>query len=640
MTPPTARWRAIAAGLLAACPLAMLETFPGLRFSLAPGLNADIHTALEVVSIVVSAMIFSVSWHTLVWNRSSKSALVCTLFGCVATADLAHVIAFEATSALGTGSAVARVFIPFFVARLVAAAALLLLALDFSLTAPPRAARHWLGVLAISVGVAAGALALDAQESGVFFVPGVGLSHVKIWLEALLIVLNLVAAGLFLRRFRQGGDAHWLILATALGIMALSEFSFARYSSLTDVYFVYGHVLKVVAYVALYHTLFRRMISRPFEELVVARNQLAVTSARWQMLFEHSLDAVVIGTPDGGVVAANPAACHLFGMSESELVAKGRVGIAAPGDPRLDQLVQVRSIQGFARGEVSFQRGDGSTFEAEVASAVFNDNHGRPLTSVLIRDISERKAFESRIVALNSSLEERVLQRTGELAQANSELAQFSWGIAHDLRAPLAAIGGFAGAIQANFYNDLPVKGQHYLRRIVANVSRMEGLIDSILSLYRISHSPIRHDDLDLSAMSQQVAEELAFSEPSRRVLFEIAPGLMARGDRALILSLLQNLIGNAWKFTRSTQEPVIQFGADPTLGNGWFIRDNGVGFESTQAGELFKMFRRLHDQADFSGHGLGLAGAKRIVERHGGTIDIQAQPGKGAIVRFSLSPA
>jgi len=165
----------------------------------------------------------------------------------------------------------------------------------------------------------------------------------------------------------------------------------------------------------------------------------------------------------------------------------------------------------------------------------------------------------------------------------------------------------------------------------------MEGLISSILSLYRVSHSPVQHDNLDLSAMAQQVAEELQLSDPSRHVRFDITPGMRTRGDRALIQALLQNILGNAWKFTRTAPTPLIEFSPEPAQPGSWFVRDNGVGFESKFSGELFSMFRRLHDQAQFEGHGLGLAGARRIVERHGGKIEIQAEPGKGAIVRFWL---
>jgi len=620
-----------------AVPLLVLEWLPGLRFQIGSTLNGQIHTVLEVLSIIGSAMIFSVAWNALAWQRSSVMALACCCFGSVALSDLAHVALFEPTPSFAGGEGLARAYIPFFLARLATALALVVLACEPRIgTVPPRL--RWVA-LAVSLVLgclfaAAGAL---STASALLFRPGVGPTPLKIAMDLSVAVVELAGALLFARQFGRSRDHQSGLMAAALGVLAMSQYAFTRYASASDAFFVYGHILKVIAYMALYRAMYVWMLRQPYLELLAARRTLAVAVERWRKLFEHSLDAVMIGTSAGAVLAANPAACRLFGRSEAELVAGGRAMVVFEGDPRLQPLMQARARDGSTRGELTYRRSDGSLFEAEVATATFQDAEGRELTNVVIRDLTDQKALEAQRAEMNVALERRVLERTRQLERANADLAQFSYGIAHDLRAPLAAIGGFAGALGQDG-QPLAPRSAHYLARIVANVARMEGVIEAMLGLYRLSQSPLLVREVDLSEMARQIVDDLAFTAPQRKVEAVIEEGLRVRGDQALLHALLQNLIGNAWKFTSDREDGArIVLARLPGRQAAFEVRDNGVGFDPERAGELFAMFRRLHDASQFAGYGLGLAGAKKIVERHGGEIAIEGRPGEGATVRFSL---
>jgi signal transduction histidine kinase len=181
--------------------------------------------------------------------------------------------------------------------------------------------------------------------------------------------------------------------------------------------------------------------------------------------------------------------------------------------------------------------------------------------------------------------------------------------------------------------------GRDYLRRVRQAAARMSELIESLLKVSRVTRGALSIEGLDLSRMAEDIVGELRAADPQRHVDVRIEPGLHARGDRALVRSLLQNLLGNAWKFTREREDACIAFGREGQ-GHVFFVHDNGVGFEQTYVDKLFRPFQRLHDDARYAGEGIGLATVKRIVERHGGSIHAQGRPGHGAVFTFTLEPA
>jgi signal transduction histidine kinase len=243
--------------------------------------------------------------------------------------------------------------------------------------------------------------------------------------------------------------------------------------------------------------------------------------------------------------------------------------------------------------------------------------------------------------ASEARLEARVAQRTQELTYANQELESFSYSVSHDLRAPLRAIDGFSQALLEDEGERLSAQGRQLLQRLRTAATRMGQLIDDLLQLSRVGRSEMRRERVDLSALAHQVAEELRRSEPGRDVRFDIAEGLEAQGDARLLRVALENLLGNAWKFTSRCPTARIELFAENRQGRPLYtVRDNGVGFNMAYAGKLFSPFQRLHKATDFPGTGIGLATVQRIVHRHGGSIEADAGPGTGATFRFTLGEA
>ncbi|RYF14385.1 MAG: PAS domain S-box protein [Comamonadaceae bacterium] len=237
----------------------------------------------------------------------------------------------------------------------------------------------------------------------------------------------------------------------------------------------------------------------------------------------------------------------------------------------------------------------------------------------------------------NEELERRVRERTEALRRINEELAAFSLAVAHDLRAPLAGIRGFTRAAAERLQPDGDAKVAHYLGRVDASAGRMEELLAGLLSLSRVGSAELVWQPVNLSALAREAAEALQAAHPARRVRVCVHDGLHARADLGLLRTLVDNLVGNAWKFSAGRDPAHIEVGQEPQ--GVYFVRDDGAGFDMTRAQELFAPFRRLHDVQEFSGVGIGLASARRVVERHGGRIWAESAPGEGAVFRFTLGP-
>ncbi|MBS2025143.1 MAG: hypothetical protein JST92_22310 [Deltaproteobacteria bacterium] len=259
----------------------------------------------------------------------------------------------------------------------------------------------------------------------------------------------------------------------------------------------------------------------------------------------------------------------------------------------------------------------------------------RGLTNELQRDNEALQRAQVEIARLNLALGEQV-QR---LEQTNRELESFSHSVSHDLRAPLRAIDGFARALDEDHGETLGADGRFALSRIRAGSQRLGQIINDLLSLSRMSRGPLKRAPIDVSALAQQVAEALQKSAPARTIEWVIAPGLAVEGDPGLIRLLLENLLGNAWKYSSKKPRARIELGVrDDPRGRTFFVRDDGAGFDMAYAGKLFKPFERLHAQSDFEGTGIGLATVQRIVLRHGGRIWAEAAPGQGATFSFTLA--
>ena len=230
-------------------------------------------------------------------------------------------------------------------------------------------------------------------------------------------------------------------------------------------------------------------------------------------------------------------------------------------------------------------------------------------------------------------------ERTQELRAANAELEAFSYSVSHDLRGPLRAIDGFSQVVLARYADKLDADGRHALERVRAGSGRMGVLIDSMLELSRLGRRPLELRDVELSALAAEVVEELRAGEPERDVEVLIEPNVSAVGDKELLRVALQNLLGNAFKFSSQQPHARVQFGRTEHAGQtAIFVRDNGVGFDINHADKLFRPFERLHSESQFSGTGIGLATVQRVIARHGGRVSAQGAIGDGATFYFTLA--
>ena len=256
----------------------------------------------------------------------------------------------------------------------------------------------------------------------------------------------------------------------------------------------------------------------------------------------------------------------------------------------------------------------------------------------LAQEVAERRHVEEEVRRLNDSLEQRIQERTAQLEGANRELEAFSYSVSHDLYAPLRHIEAFSSMLLEDHGPKLDEQAVHYLNRIKAGVVRMGGLIDALLKLSRVGRAEMRRQQVDLSDMATAILHQFQESEPERRVTISVQGQLTALGDRELLGVVLQNLLGNAWKYTGLREGASVEFGCCEVAGEtAYFVRDNGIGFDMSHANKLFGVFRRLVSENEFPGTGIGLATVQRIIARHGGRVWAEGAQNQGAVFYFTL---
>jgi light-regulated signal transduction histidine kinase (bacteriophytochrome) len=269
---------------------------------------------------------------------------------------------------------------------------------------------------------------------------------------------------------------------------------------------------------------------------------------------------------------------------------------------------------------------------AQLRRKQFEDEHRRIREQLLAREL---EAAEARSAA---ALAETRATLIAQLERKNEELEAFSYSVSHDLRAPLRSIDGFSQALMEDCADQIDETGADHIRRVRAATQRMGELIDDLLSLSKVGRADLRREPIDLAEIASSIAADLARKEPERAVAVDIADALHVEADGRLLRAALENLVGNAWKFTSREPEARIEIGCETREGaRAFFVRDNGDGFDPKYAARLFQPFQRLHTEEQFPGTGIGLATVRRIVERHRGRVWAEGEVGVGATVWFTI---
>ncbi len=381
------------------------------------------------------------------------------------------------------------------------------------------------------------------------------------------------------------------------------------------------------------------VVCQDVTERKLAEEALRKSELKFSKIF-HSVPALIGITTvaEGRCIDINEAGLRTLGYLREEMVGRTMLELGVwESEAARDRVIRVLEEDGMVRDlEVNFRGKNGKTFTGLFSAEPVDFNGDRYMLSI-VNDITERKRMEEEIARLNTDL----AARAAELEGANKELEAFNYTVAHDLRKPLTVVNGYCQAIRELCGVKLDEACTGYLREAYDGTLRMNRLIDALLNFSRLAHIEPRRETVDLSAMAHVAAAELKLAGPGRRITFLVADGVSADGDPALLRVVLENLLGNAWKYTGAREEAVIEFGVAEIDGKpACFVRDNGAGFDMEYAEKLFIPFQRLPGAHEFKGHGIGLATVERIIRRHGGRLWAEAEPGKGATLWFTLPAA
>lgn len=340
------------------------------------------------------------------------------------------------------------------------------------------------------------------------------------------------------------------------------------------------------------------------------------------------------------VIWANAAACRLFDRTERELrQVPCRALFGLDSQAAAASLEQSLRSRREARMHVDVARKYGETRSVEIRlEPLPGDRALRPCAALLMHDRSadqERLQQDGRAI---ERLRNKMRERSLELEVTGKELESFTYTVSHDLRAPIRVVEGFAKILQEDYDDRLDRVGHDHLQRILSAAARMTQMIDALLGLSRLSGQPIAPEQIDLSRMADTIAEELRGADAPRRAFVRVQPGMLVEGDRTLLRVMLENLLGNAWKYTSKRADAQIEFGCSGIGPDAVYcVADNGEGFDMRFADRLFGVFQRLHSASEFPGTGVGLATVQRIVRRHGGRVWAESEPGRGSRFYFTL---
>ena len=377
------------------------------------------------------------------------------------------------------------------------------------------------------------------------------------------------------------------------------------------------------------------------EELHQALEDVDAARARYSNFYDLSPVGFCSLSDQGIIIEANLTLAEILDTPHSELVGQPIIRFILEEDQRNHRL---RFKQVFETGapfahDLRLENSNETKSWVHIAGVAAQSGDGATVCHAVISDISKLRQAHAKIQLMAGELEKQVVERTAQLEFANRELESFSASVSHDLRSPLQSIHGFSEILLEEYREKLDDTGKDYLSRIRRSSERMGELIEDLLKLSHVVQSEMHCTEIDLSTLTREVLADIALANPERQIEVFITAGMLVRADLRLLKVAIENLLRNAWKFTSRAKDPQIEVREQivPDGRKTFLIRDNGAGFDMAQAGRLFTAFQRLHESNDFEGTGIGLAIVQRIIQRHGGEIWAEGEPGNGATFYFTL---
>jgi PAS domain S-box-containing protein len=386
--------------------------------------------------------------------------------------------------------------------------------------------------------------------------------------------------------------------------------------------------------------IWRHQSIRFYKEKSETQDLLIASETRYRRLFETAKDGIIILDAETGmIVDINPFLLDMLGYSYEAFLKKyiWEIGFFKNVIANKDNFLELQQKEYIRYEDLPLETADGKEVHVEFVSNVYMVNNSKVI-QCNIRDITERKRADMEIRKFYAELEQRVIERTAQLQNANSELEAYSYSVSHDLRAPLRGIDGFSLALYEDYFDKLDDTAKNYIERIRAGTKKMDELIDSLLKLSRVSRFEMKVESVNLSAMVKGISNALTESGGTRKADFIIQENITAMCDANLMNIVFENLLSNAWKFTSKTDKTVIEFGViKENLKLVYYIRDNGVGFDMMYYDKLFGAFQRLHPETEYPGTGIGLTTVQRIIGRHNGEIRAESKLNEGTTFYFTL---
>jgi PAS domain S-box-containing protein len=375
--------------------------------------------------------------------------------------------------------------------------------------------------------------------------------------------------------------------------------------------------------------------------------ELLESEQRFRLMVDNMRDYAAFFLDASGVITDwTDSAQRMDGFSPTEMLGEHfDVLFGAPDSPhareQAESVLRLASSRGQHEVNGWHQRKDGSRYWAHAMLIALRDDSGELRGFAKItRDMTDAKRLDDLMRNINGELEQRVTERTTQLLAANKDLESFSYSVSHDLRSPLRHVASFVSLLQEHLGDQCDEVSTRYLGTIGNSARHMSQLIDGLLAFSQLGRSAVNIAPVDFALLVDTVVAQLAHDTEGRNIDWVVAPDLpVVQGDALLLREVWANLLGNAYKYTRPCERARIEvgWGVDPVKGHTFYVRDNGVGFDTKYSTKLFGVFQRLHRASEFEGTGIGLALTRRIVERHGGAIWAESQLGKGSVFSFSL---